>query len=67
VIIPTYNERGNLDELVGRITGSCAGAGIDVQIVIVDDNSPDGTGEYAEQLAKGHNIKVVHKAGKLGF
>ncbi|MBU0624332.1 MAG: glycosyltransferase, partial [Candidatus Thermoplasmatota archaeon] len=67
MIVPTYNERGNLDELVDRITGSCSGAGIDVQIVIVDDNSPDSTGEYAEQLAKAHNIKVVHRAGKLGL
>jgi len=67
VIVPTYNERGNLDELVRRITGSCSGAGIDVQIVIVDDNSPDGTGGNAEQLAKAHNIKVIHRAGKLGL
>ncbi|MGB2581504.1 MAG: glycosyltransferase family 2 protein [Thermoplasmata archaeon] len=66
-MIPTYNEKPNLQELVRRIDDACKEAGMDAEIVIVDDNSPDGTGAYAEELGKDHNIKVVHRAGKLGL
>jgi len=65
--VPTYNEKDNLDELVRRITQSCSSCKGGVEIVIVDDNSPDGTGKYAEELAKTHNMKVLHRAGKLGL
>jgi len=67
VIVPTYNERDNIDELVKRVTESCRAAGIEAEMVIVDDNSPDGTGQRAEELAKGNRIKVVHRTGKLGL
>lgn len=67
IIVPTYNEKDNLDDLVRRITDACTGAGIDPEIVIVDDNSPDGTGNRAEELAKTHRMKVIHRAGKLGL
>lgn len=66
-MIPTYNERGNLKELVERINSACSGGGIEPEVVIVDDNSPDGTGEYAEQLADSFRMKVVHRKGKLGL
>ena len=65
--MPTYNEKDNIDELVQRILSACHIAGVDVEIVIVDDNSPDGTGRYAEELAKAHKMKVLHRAGKLGL
>lgn len=67
MIIPTYNEKNNLDELVKRVSESLRSAGLEPEIVIVDDNSPDGTGARAEELAKEHNIKVVHRSGKLGL
>jgi dolichol-phosphate mannosyltransferase len=66
-VIPTYNEKDNLDELVRRIVQTCSGAGIEAEIVIVDDNSPDGTGAHSEELAKDFRMKVVHRAGKLGL
>jgi dolichol-phosphate mannosyltransferase len=66
-VIPTYNERANLLELVTRIEDACKGAGVKVEIVLVDDNSPDGTGEFAEELAMDHDIKVIHRSGKLGL
>ena len=66
-MIPTYNEKDNLDELVRRIVQACAGAGIESEIVIVDDNSPDGTGARSEELAKDNCMKVVHRTGKLGL
>lgn len=66
-MIPTYNERDNLEELVRRIDQACSVAGIDAEVVIVDDDSPDGTGAFAEELAKKSRIHVVHRAGKLGL
>lgn len=65
--MPTYNETENLDELVRRVQQACSSAGLQVEIVIVDDNSPDGTGARAEELAKTQNLKVVHRSGKLGL
>ncbi len=65
--MPTYNERENLDELVRRIQQACSSAGLSAEVVIVDDNSPDGTGVRAEEIAKTENLKVVHRPGKLGL
>ena len=67
VIVPTYNERDNLDELVKRVTESCRRSSLEVEIVFVDDNSPDGTGDHAEEIAKSNPVMVVHRAGKLGL
>lgn len=66
-MVPTYNEKENLDELVRRVQQACSSAGLSAEIVIVDDNSPDGTGARAEEIAKTENLKVVHRSGKLGL
>ena len=65
--MPTYNEKENLDELVRRVQQACSSAGLSAELVIVDDNSPDGTGARAEEIAKSENLKVVHRSGKLGL
>lgn len=67
MIVPTYNEKDNLEELSSRIFDACGNAGVEAELVIVDDNSPDGTGAHAEELGKTRRIKVVHRAGKLGL
>ncbi len=67
MIIPTYNERDNLEELVRRTSAACSATKMGHEIVIVDDNSPDGTGALAEELGKSFSVKVVHRAGKLGL
>lgn len=67
MIVPTYNEKDNLDELVERITNACSSRAVQAEIVVVDDNSPDGTGERAEDIAKTYRMKVVHRSGKLGL
>ncbi|HJX04450.1 MAG TPA: glycosyltransferase family 2 protein [Thermoplasmata archaeon] len=67
MIVPTYNERGNVDELLKRIFDACQGAGIDVEILIVDDNSPDGTASRAEELAAQYPVRTIRRAGKLGL
>ena len=65
VIIPTYNERENLIELLGRVFAQPVD---DLHVLIVDDNSPDGTGALAEELkAKDPRVDVMHRAGKLGL
>lgn len=64
VIVPTYNERENLALLADRLLRLPA----PVDLLIVDDNSPDGTGEVAEALAARHaQVQVLHRAGKEGL
>ena len=68
VVIPTYNERERLAELIHTITSTFRSAGIRGEVIVVDDNSPDGTGEVANQLAQqDDNVKVIHRPGKLGL
>jgi dolichol-phosphate mannosyltransferase len=64
VIIPTYNERENLDPIVARVRTSVPEA----DVLVVDDNSPDGTGELADKLAAGdQQVSVLHRPGKGGL
>jgi dolichol-phosphate mannosyltransferase len=67
IVVPTYNERDRLSELVASVFRAYAGEGLDAELIVVDDNSPDGTGALADQLAAGRRIQVVHRAGKLGL
>ena len=67
LVVPTYNERDRLPELVRAIFSAYQSAGIAGELVIVDDNSPDGTGAVADELARSFQIRVVHRAGKLGL
>lgn len=63
--IATYNERENLPPLVEAILA----LGLpELDILVVDDNSPDGTGRLADELAAAHpNLSVLHRPGKLGL
>ncbi|RME79353.1 MAG: polyprenol monophosphomannose synthase [Chloroflexi bacterium] len=64
VIVPTYNEKENIADLVEQILA------LDLQpyVVVVDDNSPDGTGQIADELARrSDRVRVIHRAGKLGL
>jgi len=66
IIIPTYNEAGNIEVLVEKILELELN---NSKIIVIDDNSPDGTGEIAESLSekfKGR-IDVIHRARKLGL
>ena len=64
VIVPTYNERENLVPVVERILG----LPVEVDLLVVDDNSPDGTGELADNLSRQHpQIHVLHRPGKAGL
>ena len=67
IVVPTYNERDRLADLVEQIFAGYNAEGLDGELVIVDDNSPDGTGALADELATRHRIRVIHRAGKLGL
>ena len=67
IVVPTYNERERLADLVHAVFRSYVTAGVDGELVIVDDNSPDGTGAIADDLAQHYRIIVVHRSGKLGL
>jgi dolichol-phosphate mannosyltransferase len=64
VVIPTYNERDNIEKLASMILSQDER----INILFVDDNSPDGTGEIADRLAANTaRVRVLHRAGKLGL
>lgn len=64
VVIPTYNEASNLRPLSEALFG----LDLDLGILIVDDNSPDGTGQIADQLARENpRFQVLHRPGKQGL
>src|SRR6266576_6181511 len=64
IVVPTYNERENLPRLAQRLRD----LPVKVDLVVVDDNSPDGTGKIADELAAKHpEIHVLHRAAKSGL
>ena len=64
VIIPTYNEIDNVDIAVAGVRVAVP----ETDIVIADDNSPDGTGKRADEIAAiDHHVKVLHRTGKEGL
>ena len=63
IVIPTYNERGNLQPLVEDIQGR----GLGVDFLIIDDHSSDGTGAVADELATRLPLTVLHRKGRLGI
>src|SRR5688572_28898067 len=72
VVVPTYNERDRLEELIERVFDAwqhsrepeLSGA---LEVIVVDDISPDGTGACADAIALRRAVRVVHRAGKLGL
>lgn len=65
VIVPTYNEADNIDELIAQLLDLPVNLGV----IVVDDNSPDGTGQKADQWShrQAGRVHVVHRPGKLGL
>ena len=64
VVLPTYNERDNLGWVVGRIRAATP----QVDVLVVDDDSPDGTGEVADELAAADpQVSVLHRTEKAGL
>jgi len=64
IVVPTYNERDNVPAIAQRFLDALPGC----ELLFVDDNSPDGTGELLDELARTEpRIHVMHRAGKLGL
>lgn len=65
VVLPTYNEAENLPKLVSAIFS----LPLELEILVVDDNSPDGTGRIADELSREYlgRVSVIHRAGKQGL
>ena len=64
IVMPTYNERQNLEIIAGRIREAVP----DADLLVVDDNSPDGTGDLADKLAeKDSRVQVMHRTEKAGL
>lgn len=67
IVIPTYNEKQNIETVLNKVFEAVA----DANVLIVDDNSPDGTGELVESLMLSEQFQnrlfVMHRAGKLGL
>ena len=64
VLIPTYNERENLPRIIARVRAAVPS----LDVLVLDDNSPDGTGSVADELAASDaQVHVLHRAGKQGL
>jgi dolichol-phosphate mannosyltransferase len=64
IVMPTYNERENLPQIVPLVLSQDPG----IDLLVVDDNSPDGTGELADGMAaENDRVNVLHRAGKQGL
>ena len=64
IVMPTYNERQNLESIAGRVRGALPAA----DLLVVDDSSPDGTGDIADKLAEADpHVQVMHRTEKAGL
>ncbi len=64
VVVPTYNEAENIEPLVRQLLA----LPLDLRVIVVDDNSPDGTGEIVDRLAaEDARVRPLHRPGKLGL
>ncbi len=64
IVMPTYNERQNLEPIAGRVRTALPAA----DLLVVDDNSPDGTGDIADKLAEADpHVQVMHRTEKSGL
>ncbi|HEY4433523.1 MAG TPA: polyprenol monophosphomannose synthase [Candidatus Cybelea sp.] len=67
IVIPTYNEAAGIEKLLRALAEAFAENGLDGEVIVVDDNSPDGTGAIVDGLSKGLPVRCLHRAGKLGL
>ena len=67
IIVPTFNEAPNLPILSERLVAAMEPTGWGWEMVVVDDNSPDGTADVADQLSQNFPIKVIRRQGKQGL
>jgi len=67
IIIPTYNEADNLEKLLPQLFLVLKDKGVKTEVIVVDDNSPDGTAAIARDLSRKYPIRVLQRPAKLGL
>lgn len=67
IVIPTYNEAAGIGRLLSALDGVFRANGLDGEIIVVDDNSPDGTGKIVDELSQRLPVRCLHRSGKLGL
>lgn len=66
IIVPTYNERENIGNLIANI--EALDTGVDLGVLVVDDASPDGTGKFVDEIARSNpGVHILHRPAKLGL
>jgi dolichol-phosphate mannosyltransferase len=67
LVVPTYNEAGGIERLIVALDEVFKANGLDGEIIVVDDNSPDGTGAIVDGLADRYPVRCLHRPGKMGL
>ena len=67
IVVPTYNEAAGIEKLVVMVGDLFRENGLDGELIVVDDNSPDGTGAIVDGLASRYPVRVLHRPGKMGL
>lgn len=67
IVIPTYNEAGGIEKLLRTLDQTFRTYGLDGEIIVVDDNSPDGTGAIVDRLSQELPVRCLHRPGKMGL
>jgi dolichol-phosphate mannosyltransferase len=68
IVVPTYNEAGGIEKLIATLRGVFERNDLDGEVVVVDDNSPDGTGAIVDRLEReGYPVRCLHRPGKMGL
>jgi dolichol-phosphate mannosyltransferase len=68
IVVPTYNEAAGIAKLVATLRDVFDANGLDGEIIVVDDNSPDGTGAIVDRLERdGYPVRCLHRPGKMGL
>jgi dolichol-phosphate mannosyltransferase len=67
IVVPTYNEAGGIERLLRAVDTVLRANDLDGEIIVVDDNSPDGTGAIVDRLSSELPVRCLHRPGKLGL
>ncbi len=67
IVIPTYNEAAGIGKLIAALDATFRANSLDGEIIVVDDNSPDGTGRLVDDLSRTYPVRCLHRSGKLGL
>lgn len=67
IVIPTYNEAGGIEKLVTDLAHIFSAHNLDGELIVVDDNSPDGTGAIVDGLTGRFPVRCLHRPGKMGL